>query len=402
MKLTYQQELIAMVIKNPILLKGDTFDSGLLPKEYKELYEFIKGAYERYDRFDLEMLSDIESKIDIFDVSEWVESVDRCDVIDYKHLKMILIDKAKKENISQYYERLNSGMIDVVTFTSAVNLIKDNESTTLKRFKELDFKTFMSKRDTRIKFKDFKQLEKNGNINEGDFVILAGATGTGKTTLAINLALDLAYNYPIIYINIELSQDTLMKRMIGAYTNTSMNTIDNRFNAPQYEIDKMKAFGKFVEEHEIYVATGSQTVEKIQEIVSSFKQDKHYIVIIDHIGRITSDKDSYERMTQTSIAIRNLALDYNCTVLGLCQLNRGFKREKEPNNALLRDSGEVEQSARKVMFIWDYVDENNPGANGYYLWFTKNDSGKCGAIPIYFDKETQRIREEIHGNIRID
>ena len=72
-------------------------------------------------------------------------------------------------------------------------------------------------------------------------------------------------------------------------------------------------------------------------------------------------------MTQTSIAIRNLALDYNCTVLGLCQLNRSYKKETEPNNALLRDSGEVEQSARKVMFIWDYENEKEPDENGYYM-----------------------------------
>lgn len=384
-----------MIVRNPALLKGDTFDSSLLPHDYQKLYDYIKSAYERYGRFDEKMLTDIVTNIDIFEIHDWINAINHYDAIDYKHLKMIIVDEARRKNISKFYERLNSGMIDVTAFTSAVNLMKDNESTALKRFKELDFKTFMTKRDTRIKFNEFKRLEQNGNINEGDFIILAGATGTGKTTLAINLALDLAYNYPVLYINIELSQDTLMKRMIGAYTDTAMSIIDNRFNVPQYEIDRMKPFGEFLNDHEIYVATGSQTVESIQDIVSNFDQDRHFIVVIDHIGRITSDKDSYERMTQTSIAIRNLALDYNCTVLGLCQLNRSYKKEKEPNNALLRDSGEVEQSARKVMFIWDLKDNDNPGADGYYIWFTKNDSGPCMSIPVHFSKETQKIREEI-------
>lgn len=395
--MTYYQELIAMVIKNPTLLKGDTFDSDLLPKQYKKFYDFIKSTYNRYERFDLAMLNSVETDIDIFDVHDWVNSVNRCEQIDYKHLKMIIADEHKRKNILDWSERLNSGMIDVAMFTSAINLLRDNEGTALKRFNELDFNMFMNKRDTRIKFNDFKRLEKSGNINEGDFVIIAGATGTGKTTLAINLALDLAHNYPIIYINIELSQDTLMKRMIGSYSNTPMYVIDNRFTASQQDIDKMKQLGTFLDEHEFYVSTGSQTVEQIQQMISNFKQDQHFIVIIDHIGRITSDKDSYERMTQTSIAIRNLALDYNCTVLGLCQLNRSYKKETEPNNALLRDSGEVEQSARKVMFIWDYENEKEPDENGYYMWFTKNDSGECRAIPILFDKETQRIREVADG-----
>ena len=391
-KMSYYDELIGMIVKNPELLKGDVFDSDVLPKEHKQAYDVIKRCYDKYERFDLGMVTNIAMQLDVFDIMAWSEQVQRYSPIDYKHLKDIIIDLKRQETIGEFYERMNTGMIDVTTFISAVNLYKNSEEGNLKRLTEFEYDRFMAKRDTRIQFHDFKKMGEQ-HINEGDFVVIAGATGTGKTTLAINLALDLAEAYPIIYVNIELSEDVLIKRMMGSYTNTLMDTIDNRASVPQHELEQMAKFRAFLSERQIYVATGSQTVETIQQMVASFDQDRHFIVIVDHIGRITSDKDSYERMTQTSIAVRNLALDYNCTVFGLCQLNRGFKNEAEPNNGLLRDSGEIEQSARKVMFMWDYHDEENPGANGYYIWFTKNDSGPCRMIPVEFNKETQRIRE---------
>lgn len=392
-KLGYQEELMTIFFKNPALLK-EPFDDELLPdKKYRELRKVMMQTYERYNRIELKHLQNVPG-IDIFEFEEWVNQIERCDIIDFKYLRRLLIDEKKKIEINDAYARLSTGTDSVDYFLSAMRDIKADANTAARKIDSVDLEMFLAHRDTRIKFKNFDILERRANINEGDFVVLAGGTGVGKTALAINLALDLAEHYPILYINIELSKDTILKRMIACYTDTLMKSIDNRLTVPQIEIDKMKRLGDYLDEHEIYLITGSQTVESIRETVSEFPQDKHFIVIIDHIGRITSDKDSYERMTKTSIDIRNLALDFNCTVFGLCQLNRSWKGLEEPSNHLLRDSGEVEQSARKVIFLW----QKEKGDNlGLYLWLTKNDSGECGQIRIRFNKENQRITEVTNG-----
>ena len=53
---------------------------------------------------------------------------------------------------------------------------------------------------------------------------------------------------------------------------------------------------------------------------------------------------------------------------------------------MLRDSGEIEQSARKVMFVWE---ENE----NYSICIEKNDSGGNRSIPVNYYKETQKFEE---------
>jgi replicative DNA helicase len=52
--------------------------------------------------------------------------------------------------------------------------------------------------------------------------------------------------------------------------------------------------------------------------------------------------------------LKALAKDVGCTVIGLCQLNRQVegRDSKMPRLADLRDSGEVEQEADGVVFLW--------------------------------------------------
>lgn len=388
----YQKELIGMLLRNPDLMEHDSFDSRILNKPYRQMYELFRSAYKRYGRFDLSMIRNLN--VDLFEVETWMDEVPSADKKAYDNLKCLISDEHKRQEVSRYYQQLNGGQIDVHYFFAAMDYVRNDKVPTLRKLSGIDVDMFMAKRDTAIKFDRFPQLSQYGKINQHDFVVIAGGTGAGKTALAINLALDLAIHYPVIYINIELSDDTIIKRMMATQTQTSIETIDKRERMPQFQIDRMNGLKDYLNEHEIYLASGSQTMESITELVGGFAQDRHYIVIIDHIGRITSEKDSYERMTQISIAVRNLALDFNCTVFGLCQLNRDFKNHEKPNNAMLRDSGEIEQSARKVMFMWQ---KDKGDTQGLYMWFTKNDSAEARAINITYDREAQFIKEGREG-----
>lgn len=81
-----------------------------------------------------------------------------------------------------------------------------------------------------------------------------------------------------------------------------------------------------------------------------------------------------------------MSLDNNCTIIGLCQLNReATKNAKQPNLSMLRDSGELEQSASKVIFVWR---NEKDCAEDYYL-VIENRSGPKSIIPIGYNKENQ-------------
>lgn len=83
-------------------------------------------------------------------------------------------------------------------------------------------------------------------------------------------------------------------------------------------------------------------------------QSRHFIVFIDHLGLISArGRTSYEIATKVAKELRKISLDNNCTIIALCQLNRDSAKENKPSLSMLRDSGEIEQSARKVMFVWE-------------------------------------------------
>lgn len=385
-------KLIAMILMNHDLLRNDTFRADYLKKPYDQMYKVLKASHEQYNYIDVELIDDIGDAESLL-VDEMMLEINDTSVNAYHALQAVLIDEWKKEQIIINADWLKIGRLTVDGFNKVMEMINAVKTPDLKALTSNDINAFMRREDTAIKFTRFDKLNKC-KINAHDFVVLAGGTGQGKTALALNLTLDLLENYPVLYINIELSEDTIIKRMMASYTNTTMDDIDNRRRMPSFKIDQMLQINPFIDAHEMYLVTGSQTVDSIQRLVAHMNQDKHFIVVIDHIGRISTNKDRYQAMTEISIAIRNLALDYNCTVLGLCQINRDGQKSEEPSNAMLRDSGEIEQSARKVMYIW----QKEKGDNlGLYMWFTKNDSAPLSQIRILYDRECQRIDEVDDG-----
>lgn len=390
-------KLIGMILMNPNLLKNDVFKADYLKAPYDKMYKALKASHDQYNYVDAELL-DTMADAETMLIDEVMLEIKDTSVNAYHALQSVLIDEWKKTQIINNADWLRTGKLTVDGFNKVMAMINAVKTPDLKALTSADINAFMRREDTAIKFTRFKKLNKC-KINAHDFVVLAGGTGQGKTALALNLTLDLLEKYPVLYINIELSEDTIIKRLMASYTMTTMDDIDKRREMPSFKIDRMLQLNPFIDAHEMYLVTGSQTVETIQQLVSHMNQDKHFIVVIDHIGRISTNKDRYQAMTEISIAIRNLALDYNCTVLGLCQLNREGQREESPSSSMLRDSGEIEQSARKVMFIW----QKEKGENlGLYMWFTKNDSAPLSQVRIKYDRECQRIDEVDDADIRTD
>ena len=123
-------------------------------------------------------------------------------------------------------------------------------------------------------------------------------------------------------------------------------------------------------------------------LVASFNAKGHFIVFIDHIGLISSpERNSYERMNTISKGLRRISLDFDCTVIGLCQVNRRADEAETPSLSLLRDSGEIEQSARKVIFVWNRNDQD-------MVVIEKNDSGAKARIDMEFDRNILRFKEK--------
>ena len=390
---TYQQELIGILGNKPQYFNSTILTKEFFDKPFDYMFEKMRLSYKKNGTVNFqEIFEDKNIADDLFIacVSNVIQKHDKY----FKSLELMAIEKYKAKMIHEYNTMLIRGDIDVNGFTNKVKQLEKISITESKKFTGKFIKDFTQKRNKKILFNDFKRIGAVTKIKEHDLVILAGKTGTGKTGFALNLLNDLSKTYPCIYINIELSEDSITQRMIALNNDITTDELDNCYQLPQFKLNKINQFADEIDKNpNIEMNTGSQSINSIKSIIGSYDQDKHYIVFIDHIGRIKGyGKGLYERMTNTVIELRNLSLDFNCTIIGLCQLSRESAKADRPSNDLLRDSGEIEQSARKVLFVWEEKDKS------YNLYITKNDSGSLGRIPIYYNKQTQKFNEKQGGN----
>lgn len=224
----------------------------------------------------------------------------------------------------------------------------------------------------------YKEIDEMiGSFQAGDFVILAGATGMGKTCMALNLMNEMSKEHEIevisaftnekekfvtagkkiLYFSLEMKKAQLQKRFIcsncglnvGDFRKSSLsdNFFDTFLNYCNSEEFKSKKIN-IIDEPNI-------TVEDIKDIIKSFGNVD--IVFIDYLGLINGDEkdiNSYERLSNISRKLKCLALELEIPIIALHQLNRANadRKDKSPILSDLRDSGKIEQDADMILFVY--------------------------------------------------
>ena len=387
----YQDDLIGMFLVNPKLLDLTILQPEYFDKKHRDIFVAIKKSYKENKTIILEdILTEKDIDVDLVvacstgtATTAVFEQYQDYAVKEYK--KKILIATAKKLQINE---------IDIDEFYKQVNEYSSLGTHTSTRLTKELLIDSIAKHKKNIKFTRFSILEKKLNLKENDFVILAGSTGVGKSGIAINLMDDLSKNYPCLYFNFEMVENELYQRLISINSKYSQKIIESYETLPQKKLNIVNEAIENIAARKIDVINHSSTLSKLRSFIMSYKSDKHFIVFIDHVGLIgMKGKSSYEKMTEIAKELRKISLDNNCTIIGLCQLNReATKNATQPNLSMLRDSGELEQSASKVVFVWK-VEKN--GKENYYLVIEKNRSGPKSIIPIEYNKDTQIAYEII-------
>lgn len=306
----------------------------------------------------------------------------------FMKLQNFLLEKYKKNRTIYLAKQLSSGNLSLEDYTNefqklATLSVKETDKLTIDKLMKS-----CTDESKVLEFKRFRKLRAGANIAEHDFVILAGLPGTGKTGIALNLMIDLAKTYNVVYFNMEMPETRLHQRLVSLVSEVPMYEIRKYKNLSNENMNKVNQAINTIANGNITITSESQSIESIRAYVAAHESEGHMIVFVDHIGLIKSKNDNpYQRMSQIAIGLRRISLDYNCTIIGLSQLKRIDKKEQaHPSLNMLRDSGEIEQSARKVIFVWERDGD-------YSLIIEKNDEGPLTAVLIDYTKETQAVYE---------
>lgn len=125
-----------------------------------------------------------------------------------------------------------------------------------------------------------------------------------------------------------------------------------------------------------------------------FGREKH-VIIVDYLQLVryhgNANKSKTERVGEISWELKQIALELGVPIIILSQLSRGVeqRQDKRPMMSDLRDSGEVEQNADIIGFLYrdEYYDPNTEDQNIVELIIAKQREGETGMVKLYFEKQ---------------
>ena len=199
-----------------------------------------------------------------------------------------------------------------------------------------------------------------GGLQKSDLVVLAARPSLGKTSLALNIARNVAVEQKacVALFSLEMARESVVQRLLASESGVNSRLVRlGRFNEKD-EVKIMEASG-ILSEAPFYVDDSPQlrTVD-----IRSKARRLHFernigLIIVDYIQLIQGDGKNETRVQELSHITRSLkmlARELNVPVLAVSQLSRAveWRASHIPQLADLRESGTIEQDADVVFFIY--------------------------------------------------
>ena len=257
-----------------------------------------------------------------------------------------------------------------------------------------------------------KRYDKLGHFEPGSLVIIAGKSGHGKSSLAINLANRWLDNgLRILYITYEMTRAAVLGKLTIARTGVEWNKV---FKSKDIEITDEEY--KYVMEgvkwyrgKPILIVEEADTPAKIEYYIRKFKAD---VFVIDTINFLTSESAQFWiKLGNLASAYKRLAVKYN--ILGVMLAQGSNFTGRPTRKELLAESKKMKDSADYIDFVYREKEEAPTNCTpqlenaleiyrvkgrftgtGYsFLYF----SGKNSQVRDLEDFENQVVTEVLHG-----
>lgn len=230
----------------------------------------------------------------------------------------------------------------------------------------------------------------------GDFVILGGYPSDGKTALALSMAYQQGKKHRVGFASYETKDSKLFDRLIPTLTRIDFGRV-KKHTLTDGDWDTVAQRQREISANHLeLIPANGMTVADLRSLVQSRRYEILYIDYLQLVRPSDPRRSSFEQVTQISMDLHTLAQGTGTTVVALSQLSRPEKQGKEartkaPGMHSLRQSGQIEQDADIIMFI--YREEPNLPRSRRCLKVAKNKEGEAGGvIMLVFDGGTQTFR----------
>ena len=240
-------------------------------------------------------------------------------------------------------------------------------------------------------------------LNKSDLVLIGARPAMGKTSLALNLARNVAMigKRKVLFFSLEMTKEQLAQRVLATEA--------------RVESTKMRT-GQLTSDEWVRIASATSVLADcplyfddtsgitVQEIKSRVRREKNVeVVIIDYLGLISSAgrvENRVQEISQITRSLKLMAKDLNIPIIVCAQLNRGTEgrnKSHRPQLSDLRESGSIEQDADIVMMIHraDYYGNEEENNDPDYdrpqgetdLIIAKNRHGPTDDVKLIYNKD---------------
>ncbi len=250
--------------------------------------------------------------------------------------------------------------------------------------------------------------KKLGGLHPSDLIILAGRPSMGKTSLATNIAFNIARVYRrgvkpdgsegaveggvVGFFSLEMSAEQLAARILSEAAEVPSEQI-RRGDMTEAEFRRFVEAAKALEACPLYIDdTPALPIAQVAARARRLKRTHGLdVLIVDYLQllRGTSKENRVQEVSEITQGLKAIAKELNIPVLALSQLSRQVESrdDKRPQLSDLRESGSIEQDADVVMFVFReeyYREREKPGdhdLDGMAKW--------------------QEIMEKVHGKAEV-
>ena len=235
--------------------------------------------------------------------------------------------------------------------------------------------------------------DKINGLNASDLLLLAARPGMGKTSLALNVALNVAKDTEkaVAIFSLEMSREQLVTRLIaneGLVENQRLTT----GNLRESDWTKIAEAASSLSKTDIRI--DDNPLLTVADMNAKCRRiDNLGLVIIDYLQLMTSaggksynGENRQQAVSDISRMLKIMAKELRVPVLCLSQLSRANEKreDKRPMLSDLRESGAIEQDADIVLFLYrdDYYNEDSEKRNIAECIVAKNRHGETGKVEL--------------------
>lgn len=406
------------MISDPLTLKNYFRKESIFSDNETDSYQYlIKLITEA--RFNTDILSLTKSVYDTYLRRKLI------------NLSEEFILKATDENIDvdakEILESLEQKIYNIASSTNQDNSCYSLTESLKKAVERIEKAKKSNRKISGIDTGYIKLNEYTGGLQNSDLIIIAGRPSMGKTALAINLAINIAKSFlkeaeetsekikSIGFFSLEMSAEQLAARILSIETNINGSKIrigkvdKNEFKHITQQIISLNDMPILIDD------TPALTISAIRTRARRLKRQHNIgVLIVDYLQLVHSSKvkdNRVQEIAEISQGLKAIAKELDIPVISASQLSRAVeaREDKRPLLSDLRESGNIEQDADIVMFIYreeyylgrripseekkleEWQDQMEKVGNIAEIIIGKQRNGPIGNLSLRFDSDTTKF-----------